>query len=255
MSVVVPTFNRAALLQETVEAILAQTFADFELIIVDNMSADGTEAYVRGLADPRVRYFRHANHGVIAVNRNHGISHARAALIALCDDDDLWLPTKLAQQLDALGADPAAGLCYTNASTFSGERVILKAWMMQRVDRQHGARLLTGNFIPNSSVLFRRELFLQCGGFDEAPELMAVEDYDLWLRMARRCSFAYVDAPLLLYRVHGMAASASRSRMARKHLAVLWRGLSSETVSLRYLAGLLRSLLRAAYFSLPSRPG
>ncbi|WP_426208420.1 glycosyltransferase family 2 protein [Massilia sp. TWP1-3-3] len=255
VSVVLPTFNRAALLQDTVASILAQTFGDFELIIVDNLSADGTQAYVNGLADPRVRYLRHANHGVIAVNRNHGIAHARAGLIALCDDDDLWLPTKLAQQIEALDADPATGLCYTNASTFSGARVILQAWMMKRVAGQHGAHLLTGNFIPNSSVVFRRDLFQQCGGFDEAPELMAVEDYDMWLRMSRRCRFAYIDAPLLLYRVHGMAASGSKSRMACKHFAVLWRGLNGETVSVRYLAGLLRSLLRAAYFSLRSRPG
>jgi len=89
VSVIVTTFKRVKLLSETLDSILAQTFTDFELIVVDNISEDGTREYVTGIADSRVRYFRNANHGVIAVNRNYGIRQSEGKYIAFCDDDDL----------------------------------------------------------------------------------------------------------------------------------------------------------------------
>lgn len=159
VSVVVPTFNRAGMLKETVDAILAQTYTDFELIIVDNMSEDGTQAYVTAITDPRVKYFRNANHGVIAANRNFGIRQARGVYVALCDDDDLWLPQKLERQVYMLDCDNRIGLCYSNASSFDAKDTIDHWMVKKKVFDHHYRHLLIGNFIPNSTVLIRRVFF------------------------------------------------------------------------------------------------
>ena len=118
VSVVLITYNRKPLLRETVASILNQTFSDFELIVVDNVSEDGTERFVRSLDDPRVRYIRHPNGGVISINRNVGIRAARGDYIAFCDDDDLWVPDKLQRQIRAMEDNPRAGLCFTDGVAF-----------------------------------------------------------------------------------------------------------------------------------------
>jgi glycosyltransferase involved in cell wall biosynthesis len=221
VSVVVPTFRRAGLLKETVDAILAQTFTDFELIIVDNMSEDGTQDYVAAIDDARVRYFRNPNHGVISVNRNHGLRQARGKYVALCDDDDLWLPDKLAQQVTVLEGAPDVGLCYSNASSFNADGVV-DAWMMKKkVFDGHYKQLLIGNFIPNSTVLLRRSLFGQLGYLNEDPRFVAVEDYMMWLQISRIARLAYLDAPLIMYRVHAAASSSNVALMAKKTAAVI----------------------------------
>jgi glycosyltransferase involved in cell wall biosynthesis len=220
VSVVVPTFRRAGLLKETVESILGQTFGDFELIVVDNMSEDGTDEYVAGIGDSRVRYFRNPNGGVIAVSRNFGICQARGEYVALCDDDDLWLPTKLAKQVAVLNSRPEVALCYTNASTFdaSGPR---DGWMMKtKVFERHYRHLLIGNMIPNSTVLVRRSALAECGYFDERMDYTTVEDYAMWLKIARQHALHYIDETLMRYRVHAGASSANLGRMASKTLRV-----------------------------------
>lgn len=255
VTVVVPTFKRAALLKETVDAILAQTYRDFELLIVDNMSEDGTAAYAAGLEDRRVRYFRNPNNGIIAANRNFGIGKARGEYIALCDDDDLWLPTKLEKQMALLEARPDAALCYCNATVFKTLGQDDTPWMMKRVYGDYYNNLLIGNFMPNSSIILRREAWKKFGGFCEDRELVAVEDYEMWLRLAREHAIVYVDECLLLYRVHASAASSSRARMAGKHFKVLTRGLNAATISPRYLWAVLRSAIRVLYMSLSPKAG
>src|SRR3990172_12856550 len=99
VSVIILTWNRAALLKEAVDSVLRQTYEHFELTIVDNESTDNTSEYVRGLGDNRVKYLSHPNQGILSVNRNFGIRRARGDYIAFCDDDDLWLPDKLKTQM------------------------------------------------------------------------------------------------------------------------------------------------------------
>lgn len=247
VSVVVPTFRRAGLLKETVDSILAQTFADFELIIVDNMSEDGTEEYVAGIGDARVRYFRNPNGGVIAVNRNYGIRRARGQYVALCDDDDLWVPEKLAKQVAVLDGAPRVALCYTNALCFGADGVE-RTWMVKKkVFKNHHRHLLIGNVIPNSSVLMRKEAIDAVGLFLESPEFVAVEDFDAWLKMSREHEFAYIDEALLLYRVHGMGLSSAKSKMAAKTLKVLL-SVASREFSARVCFACGRAFVRYLYF-------
>lgn len=204
VSVVVPTFNRAQLLSETVISILGQTFQKFEIIIVDNMSEDGTETYVRGLDDPRIRYYRNPNNGTIAINRNFGIRQARGKYVAFCDDDDLWLPEKLQKQLTHFSAEgiscvatdyiPIGDMNFINKSLQFLPREEYRDFTYKEI-------LLPFNPVVTSSTLVRRDCLLEEGGFDESPEFQFIEDWELWLRLSRKSKIRILADVLLKYRM------------------------------------------------------
>jgi glycosyltransferase involved in cell wall biosynthesis len=209
VSVIVTTYKRAKLLAETLDSIMAQTYTDFELIVVDNLSEDGTGEYVSSITDPRVRYFRNANHGVIAVNRNYGIRQAKGRYIAFCDDDDLWLSDKLEQQVKLLEQHVEVALCYTQAESFLGDQILATRMNRRQVRTNHFFQLLRGNFFPNSSVLIRREVFEELGMLTEDASLR--EDYEMWLRVARRHRLMGIEASLIRYRVHPSNVAGNRA--------------------------------------------
>jgi glycosyltransferase involved in cell wall biosynthesis len=173
VSIIVPTYNRAQVLADTLRAILAQTFPDFEAIVVDDGSPDGTAAAVEALGDARIRYRRIANTGRPAGPRNIGLAMARGRYIAFCDDDDPWFPAKLARQVAYLESHPQAGLVCCNAEDFPARGALNITF----------ASLLRENPIVISSAVARRERIEAAGLFDEDVRLKAVEDYDYWLRM------------------------------------------------------------------------
>lgn len=204
VSIVVPTYNRRAMLGETLASIFNQTFCDFELIVVDNMSQDGTADYVQGLQDKRVQYYRNENHGVIAVNRNFGIRKAMGKYVAFCDDDDLWLPEKLKKQIgvfEAVGISVVA----TNYEPFGDVQVLRKNIAIKSSDAYRDyayAEILLGlNPIISSSVIVKRECLLECGGFDESADFRFIEDWELWLRLSVLGKIRVLAEPLLRYRM------------------------------------------------------
>jgi teichuronic acid biosynthesis glycosyltransferase TuaG len=222
ISVIVPTNNREALLRETIASILAQDWQDFELIIVDNISTDGTETYVGGIGDPRVRYYRNANGGIPAVSRNLGIRHARGEYVAFCDDDDIWLPVKLSQQFAVVSRAPEAGLCFTNGIGFRGGEIVISELVAgkKHLLRRSFAGLLMENCIPSSSVMVRSSALERTGGFDEAPELVAVEDWELWLRIARQFRILFLDQPLVRIRIHESLTAKPSVTVRRNMIAI-----------------------------------
>jgi teichuronic acid biosynthesis glycosyltransferase TuaG len=253
VSIIVTTNKRVKLLAETLNSILSQTYADFELIIVDNMSEDGTREYVTGMNDPRICYFRNPNNGIIAVNRNFGIKLAKGKYVAFCDDDDLWMPEKLQNQIDVMNKDVEIGLCYTNGCAFRDGNIIHERIARKKVFDQHFRRLLWENCIPSSSVLIRKEVFDKSGLIDERPDLVAVEDYEMWVRIAYFSKLAYVDKVLISYRLHNNFSS-NLSKIALKNVLAL-KGL-------RYKLGInpfliLRSIFyqyaKYVYFVLASK--
>lgn len=217
VSVIVTTYKRAKLLAETLDSILAQTYTDFELIVVDNLSEDGTGEYVSSIADPRIRYFRNANHGVIAVNRNYGIRQAKGRYIAFCDDDDLWRANKLEQQVKLLEQHADVVLCYTQAESFLGDKILAARMNRREVRANHFLQLLRGNFFPNSSVLIRRDIFEELGMLTEDASLR--EDYEMWLRIAKRHRLMGIEASLIRYRVHPSNVAGNR---AAETLRAIW---------------------------------
>jgi len=209
VSVIVTTYKRAKLLAQTLDSILTQTYTDFELIVVDNLSEDGTYEFVNGIPDPRVRYFRNANHGVIAVNRNYGIRQARGKYVAFCDDDDLWRADKLEQQVKLLEQHVEVALCYTQAESFQGDNILAARMNRRQARANHFFQLLRGNFFPNSSVLIRRRVFRELGMLTEDASLR--EDYEMWLRIAKRHRLMGIEASLIRYRVHPSNVAGNRA--------------------------------------------
>ena len=146
VSVIIPSHNRAVLLPRAVESVLAQTYSNLEVIIVDDASSDSTPAVMADLVkrDPRVRYFRHETNRYASAARNTGIASARGELIAFLDDDDEWLPEKLAKQVPVmLSASPEVGMVYCWMDYYDGRGNIvsethptLKGWVFgQMLDR------------------------------------------------------------------------------------------------------------------------
>lgn len=209
VSIIVTTFNRQKLLRETVNSILSQTFENFELIIVDNMSEDGTKEYIGGISDNRVKYFRNPNGGVIAVNRNFGIKNSRGVYIAFCDDDDLWYPTKLDQQVTLLNKNADVTLCYTQAESFLDDKIVAPRMNRRYVYRNHFSALLRGNYFPNSSVIVRSYVFEKLGLLTENPSLR--EDYEMWLRIAKHYKLKGFEASLIRYRMHSSNVAGNRA--------------------------------------------
>jgi len=198
VSVVLPTYNRARTLGRAINSVLGQTFRDLELIVVDDSSTDDSKTVVSGFNDPRIHYVRHdVNRGANAA-RNTGIKISRGEYLAFQDSDDEWLPEKLEKQVNLLAAaDGAVDVVYTGclrwkgdgATYIPGEHVAVKEGDVHR-------QLLTGNFITTQTVLARRCCLVECGLFDE--EMPRLQDWDLWIRVARRKRFAYINEPLAL---------------------------------------------------------
>ena len=209
VSIIVTTFNRSTLLEETLGSILGQTFDDFELIVVDNMSTDNTSDIISVIGDSRIRYFKNENNGVIAVNRNFGIKHAKGRYVAFCDDDDLWFPNKLHLQVGLMELNPLYALCYTNAIAFYGNKITSMKMMRRTVSEEHFSHLLSGNFIPSSSVLIKRDIFSSIGFLSENPLIR--EDYDMWLRVAYFYPIVGIDSSLIFYRVHSNNSAGNKA--------------------------------------------
>lgn len=205
VSVVVPTYNRAGLLKETLDSIFSQTFTDFELIIIDNMSDDGTESYVRGIQDPRVRYFRNPNNGIIAVSRNLGIEKSRGTYVAFCDDDDLWLPEKLEKQVEHF-ADEGISCVASDCIPIGEVKYFSKTLSFRNReffrDFSYKDTLLFLNPVISSSVISRRDYLISLNGFDESSDFRFIEDWELWLRLSRKGPIRILTEPLLMYRMY-----------------------------------------------------
>lgn len=195
VSIIIPTYNRPAFTKKAVGSVLAQTFRDFELIVVDDGSTDGTTEAVEGFSDERLRV-HHMNNRGPGPARNAGIELASAQYIAFLDSDDAWVPEKLQRQLDAMNDRPEYTLSHTEEVWYKGTRLVKP----QRVHRKREGDLFQWSLklcsISMSTVIVKRELFAEVGTFD--PGLEVCEDYDLWLRVTARHRVLLVDAPLTI---------------------------------------------------------
>lgn len=212
VSVVVPCFNAERWITATLASVQAQQWPALETIVIDDGSTDGTAKRVQR-EFPQARLVRQDNAGVAAA-RNHGVALAQGEWIAFIDADDWWLPDKLRLQLEALrDAQPPSGLCCSAWSVWTSnapepEPDLLEKLAAQADDRARWAgpsgwiypQLLLDSQVWTSTVLVKRDLFMQAGGFD--PSLRIGEDLDLWLRLSRLTPVVRVARPLALYRIH-----------------------------------------------------
>jgi len=220
-SVVIAAHNAARTLPSTVRSVLAQTRQDFEILVVDDGSTDGTGEALRGFTDSRIGYVRQANLGPAAA-RNAGIERAAGEYVCLLDSDDLWLPEYLEAMAVALDADPAAGLAYTDAWRLNdATRRVLRHTTMQlyqppaRPPRERDALLLAlleRNFVYTSATV-RRRVLDEVGGF---KKFTRSEDAELWLRIAASgARFVNSGKVLAVYRDRPGSRMHDRAAMLR----------------------------------------
>ena len=226
ISVIIPAYNAARTVGAAVDSVLAQSFAGFELLVIDDGSQDDTAGVVNARNDPRVKCVRTENGGV-SVARNRGLDLAAGASVAFLDADDAWKPTKLEQQHRAMSDQPDVGLCFASTEHVDDDlRTIGLHAAPQRSDYCQ-ALLLEGNIIAGSasSVMARTSAIDQAGRFD--PRLSLCADWDMWLRMSVVTSFLALDEALVLYRNAPGTMSGDPKVLERDTFALLDRFYSS----------------------------
>lgn len=220
VSVIIPTYNRANFLMRAVKSVYQQTFKDFEVIIVDDGSTDETQQCLPTLGFQFCyKYLPHS--GIPAYVRNEGIKEARGDYVAFLDDDDTWLPDKLERQMELAEKYPYVVLFSSNAYSQSYHSNQAGELYLQIHDQKLGNLfwdLINDNFVITSTVLVERAILNHLGGFNQDQRLIGIEDYEMWLRVARDSDILFDPKPLAIYTTQGHRLS---SRNASKY----WSGM------------------------------
>ena len=224
ISVIVPTFNRWPVLCRAVDSVLAQRFLDFELIVVDDGSTDGTSERLEKSGLP-LRLFPTERKGVAAA-RNFGVRRSRGRYIAFLDSDDAWLPRKLEMQAAFMTGHPNVKICQTDEVWIrNGVRVNARA-VHRKPSGDIYPRCLELCLVSPSAVMMHRELFESFGGFDES--FPVCEDYELWLRIGAKFPVPLIaDQLVVKYGGHADQLSRSTWGMDRYRLLALQKLLHS----------------------------
>lgn len=198
VSVILPAYNREDFVARAIDSVLAQTFTDFELIVVDDASTDGTRSVLERYRDtPRLRLILSDENRGGGGARNLGIEAARAPLIAFQDSDDIWLPHKLAAQVAALDAHPEAGLCYCGSLFSEGTRsYYIPEQVFDHLDGDMSAEILRRNPTSTQTLVVRREVLEAAGPFD--PTFKRFQDWELMIRVAQVTAFVFLPDPMVV---------------------------------------------------------
>ena len=220
VSVVIPMYNAESFVAETIESVLGQTYAAWELVVVDDGSTDRSSQVVEGfLEEQRVRYLRQPNQGVSSA-RNLGLSVTSGEFVSFLDADDLWLPDNLLFKVDYLQRNPERGVVHADVAIVDEQsrrtgRLLVgrEGWLLDSL------LLWEGCNIPGpSSALFRRSCVEAIGAFD--PAFSTAADQDIFFRAAAGTQVGHVSTILTLARFHGANMQLNIPRMERDHCAV-----------------------------------
>ena len=200
ISVIIPTYNRAHLICESIQSALLQTHNNIEVIVIDDASTDNTRQVIKKINDNRICYFRHDRNKGASCARNTGLKKVNGQYVAFLDDDDKWLPSKLEKQLDIFNnGSKSIGL------VTCGFRYCYKDQFVEKVltnEVREYDKLLVQNVIGSNSLpLVKKECFENAGFFDET--LQSCQDWDLWIRIAKNYSIDYIPDVLVERLVHG----------------------------------------------------
>lgn len=241
VSIIMPAYNAARTILESIESVLAQSYRQWELIVVDDGSTDGTSATVEKVADQRVLLLKQENSGVAAA-RNRDLEQAQGEYIAFLDSDDIWVPEKLEKQVDVFRNEKKGntGLVYTEKRCFSEKTADAYACRSRQFDdiADNFLRLLIFNYIATLTVMTKKSVIEDVGMFDES--LFGTEDWDLWIRIAKRYEIACIDEELAYYRVHEQGISKNRRRTIEEVYKVMQKHLENGAVP--------KSVIRKAYW-------
>jgi glycosyltransferase involved in cell wall biosynthesis len=211
VSAIIPAYNAELYLAKAIESALAQTFRNFEIIVVNDGSTDNTAQIAHQFKDD-VQYVYQSNQGLAAA-RNTGIRHAKSQIIALLDADDLWDPEFLQVMVELFEKHPDAAAVYCGFKYIDAQGNIVGKPSLRVVSPElfHRTQVMQGNWLSACAVLFRKSIAEEVGLFDES--LRALEDQDLWIRLSANHAFIGVPVPLVKYRQHGSNMSKDPRHM------------------------------------------
>lgn len=250
VSVVIPAYNAADLIERTLNSILSQNYSNFEVLVIDDGSTDNTATIVQAIAqrDPRVILLHQANFGVAAA-RNLGIEQAKGELIAPIDADDLWDAAQLQRQVARfLNGSPSVGVVYSWSIDIDADDRPTGAFHAATIEGEVYTTLLCHNFLGNAScTLIRKSSLLKAGGYNSefrSQQAQGCEDWDLYLRLAACCEFLAVPEFLVGYRKIEQSMSRDYRAMARSQALML------ETVKAQHPAipEFLHRLSRSSFY-------
>ena len=222
ISIITITRNRAGFISEAIESALGQSFPDWELIIIDDASQDNTREIADNYAkkDSRIKYFRNDEHLRISKSRNKALGLARGEYIAVLDSDDVWSDRdKLKKQYEFLERNKDYVLVGGGVIVIDEHGQETKRYFNRESDENIRGKILFQNQFAHSSVMFKRDVALKVGGYDE--NLNIGEDYDLWLKLGTLGKMANLKEYLLKYRVHGGNITLKRIEALKNNIAII----------------------------------
>jgi glycosyltransferase involved in cell wall biosynthesis len=244
ISVITPAYNADQFIAETIESVLAQTFSNWEMLIVDDGSVDDTATIIKKYAniDKRIKYL-HQTNSKQGKARNLAIQHAKGEYLAFIDADDLWHPQKLEKQMEVFEANPNVDLIFTNGLVFKDNKDnVINTFSHpggELLDQYIYPKMLNGYTFPNLSVITKKEKIIKLGGFCEDLRVQNCEDYQMWLRLVDDRNVVYcIDELLFYYRLHDSQVTANDSFAFSKSiwgvfLADLKRARNKNTILLK----------------------
>lgn len=210
ITVVIPVYNVAAFIDQTIASILEQTLTDFECVFIDDHSTDSTVEIIKSYNDSRIIIIEKEENTGYTNSLNYGIKIARGKYIARMDGDDIMDNYRFEKQIDFLERNPTIGVCGSNYRTFP----MVKYNQLQEHPKDIFSVMLFSCEIAHPSVIFRKELFTDGTRYNTNKE--PAEDYDLWSRLLFKTKFYNIQEPLLHYRVHSMQVSSSRREVQQE---------------------------------------
>lgn len=250
VSIIMPVYNTEKYLSDAIRSVINQTYKNLELIIINDESPGDARHIVNQFTDSRIIYIEQSNSGP-ATTRNNGMYTSTGDFIAFLDSDDAWRHDKLEKQMQIFLNNPNTGVVYSQRETINQEGNVISGYLPKLHRGMVLNKLWVDNFVCNSSVLFTRNILNEIGGLNE--NLRMSEDWEYWLRVACHYKFAFVDEPLVRYRVHNEQVSKNvdlrvkvcagiRDDFMKKHGHMLSFRAKRKAISYQALNRALRSI-------------
>jgi glycosyltransferase involved in cell wall biosynthesis len=253
-SIIIPTYNHAYLIVKCLDSLINQSYSNWEAIVVNNFSEDDTVNVVDSYADKRIRLFNFKNNGVIAASRNYGAKMSTGKWICFLDSDD-WYTNDRLEVLSKLHLD-SYDLIYHSLFIYTNGEIGRSIPVRQlNVTNPHADLLYNLNTIPTSSTCIKRDFFLNSGGFNEARDLIGMEDFDLWIRLAKAGMKAkLIDKELGYYYVGDSNITYKDERQINRLTTVYKQYIDNPgDLSGRKIQGALDYLIARVYLSVAQK--
>ena len=250
VSIIIPTYNNAEFLGKALKSVIGQTYNSWEAIVIDNNSTDQTDEVINKFQDIRIKYYKISNYGIIAKSRNLGINLAKGEWIAFLDSDDWWTEDKLEICLNNVNENVdfiyhKLGIVYDKSNSFLKQKKFLGRELNKPIlnDLLIG-EIKKGNAIGNSSVLVRKNILKRIGGISENKKMVASEDFNAWLKIAKITDqFKFIKYCLGYYLVHDKSSQKRDLSIPHREAVIEFMNIFNNKeklnleVKLKYMSG------------------